>query len=58
MLLVNARAGVSKIHGFGLIAQEFIPKGKYVWEFRENFDLTFSSLELRNLSQPALEQVL
>ena len=33
MLLVDARAGISKIHGIGLFAYEFIPKGTHVWMF-------------------------
>ena len=39
MLLVDARAGLSEVHGIGLIAQEFIPRGTRIWTFQEGFDL-------------------
>lgn len=38
MLTVNARRGESAIHGHGLIAQEFIPKGALIWVFQPGFD--------------------
>ncbi len=57
MLLVNARAGVSKIHGIGLIAREFIPSGTCVWRFQPGFDLMLSEDQLQSLSAPAQQQV-
>ncbi len=57
MLLVNARAGVSKIHGIGLIAQEFIPKGTRIWRFQSGFDLMLSEEQLQPLSAPAQQHV-
>jgi len=57
MLLVNARAGVSRIHGVGLIAKEFIPAGARIWEFRKDFDLVFTEDQLRMLSAAAQAQV-
>ena len=51
MLLVNARADCSRIHGIGLIAQEFIPKGTRIWRFQPGFDLLIGAAELRSLSQ-------
>lgn len=38
MLHVRARAGASKVHGVGLIAQEFIATGSRIWEFVPGFD--------------------
>lgn len=58
MLLVNACASISKIHGIGLIAQEFIPKGTRIWEFREGIDLQFTSEQLNQLSPVSKQQVL
>lgn len=58
MLLVNARKGPSKIHGQGLIAQEFIPKGTRIWEFRAGYDQTFTPEQLMALPVIAREQVL
>ena len=46
MLLVDARAGLSEIHGIGLIAQEFIPKGTCIWKFQEGFDLAIPEEEI------------
>jgi hypothetical protein len=57
MLLVNARKGPSQIHGLGLIAHEFIPKGTRIWEFREGFDLKLTEEELAQLPSHAREQV-
>lgn len=53
MLLVNARVGISSIHGLGLIAQEFIPAGTRIWEFRPGFDLMFTKADLQMLSETA-----
>jgi SET domain-containing protein len=57
MLLVNARAGISAIHGVGLIAQEFIPKGTCIWQFQPGFDLVIDENDFLKLSAPAQQQV-
>lgn len=57
MLLVNAKAGPSKIHGLGLIAQEFIPKGTRIWVFQPGFDLVISEEYLQQLSETSQSQV-
>src|SRR3712207_9305077 len=58
MLLVRTRLGPSPIHGIGLFAAEFIPKGTIIWEYRAGFDLRLTEEDLRRLAPPALEQVL
>ena len=58
MLLVDARAGISEVHGIGLIAQEFIPRGTRIWTFQEGFDLVIPEDELSELSEPARDQVI
>jgi hypothetical protein len=58
MLLIHARAGLSDIHGIGLIAQEFVAHGTRVWELRAGFDLLLSQTELLQLSPPAQDQVI
>ncbi len=58
MLLVRARAGISKIHGIGLIAQEFISRGTRVWGFEPGFDLVFTTEKLLSLSTATQDQVL
>ncbi len=39
MLLVKTRIDVSSIHGIGLFANEFIPKGTVTWQYHEGLDL-------------------
>lgn len=58
MLLVRARVGPSKIHGLGLISQEFIPAGTVVWELKPGFDLEITEAQIQTLSAAAIEQVL
>lgn len=42
MLLVNTKIGPSKIHGIGLFADEYIPKGKMIWRFDNDIDRQFT----------------
>ncbi|MEI8206680.1 MAG: SET domain-containing protein [Kiritimatiellales bacterium] len=58
MLLVKAWVGVSKIHGFGLIAHEFIPKETVVWRLVSGFDIVLSDEYLRELPPTVQEQVM
>jgi hypothetical protein len=39
MLLVKTFIKESPVHGIGLFADEFIPKGKKIWVFKYGFDL-------------------
>ena len=57
MLLVNARVGVSRIHGLGLIAQQFIAQGTRVWWFQAGFDLMIDEVAMQALSTTAQAQV-
>lgn len=57
MLHVVAKAGPSSIHGIGLIAGEFIAKGRKVWEFAPQFDRLLTEEDVRGLSAAAFEQV-
>ena len=56
MMLSRTKTGISAIHGVGLFAKEFIPKGTKVWEFTEGFDLILTKEEVANLSEAAREQ--
>jgi len=58
MLLIKAKVGISKVHGLGLFAQEFIPKGKVTWKFQEGFDVVIEHEMLHQLSEPARLQVI
>jgi SET domain-containing protein len=49
MMLVKTRAAPSKIHGLGLFAQEFIPKGTPVWRFEPGFDHDFAPEQFATL---------
>lgn len=42
MLLIKTKLELSKIHGVGLFADEFIAKGTKIWEYRPNFDKAFT----------------
>ena len=58
MLLVNAKAGPSRIDSFGLITQEFIAQGTEVWKFMPGFDVLIPETFLAQLSPIARKQVL
>jgi SET domain-containing protein len=58
MLLVKTRIDLSEIHGIGLFADEFIPKGTVTWRFLEGFDLRLPESILAILSGPSREQFL
>lgn len=57
MLRVNARAGVSAIHGLGLFAKDFIPNGTTIWEFMAGFDIEIPESSVEMLSPPAQQQL-
>lgn len=54
MITVKTKIGKSKIHGIGLFADEFIPKGTRLWRFEKDFDLMIS--EEKKQSLPKLNQ--
>lgn len=58
MLLVKTKIGPSKIHGFGLFADQFIPKDTPIWEFTDGLDIKLTEEDLKKLSEPAKEQYL
>ena len=56
MLHVMTRLGPSKIHGIGLFAAEFIPKGTVVWTFTQNYDLLVSAEDVDSFSTSSRKQ--
>lgn len=58
MLLVKTRIGPSPIHGFGLFAEESIPKGKLIWKYHPKFDLAFKREDLNFLSDEVAERII
>lgn len=55
MLLVKTKIAQSKIHGIGLFAEEFIPKGTEIWRFTPGFDQKFTREQILNF--PDLLQI-
>lgn len=53
MLMVKTKLGPSKIHGTGLFADQFIPKGTMTWRFAPGFDLKIEHDNLLRLSETA-----
>lgn len=50
MLKVKHQVKESDIHGLGLFALEFIPKGTIVWEFNDKIDAKITEDEFKNLT--------
>jgi hypothetical protein len=57
MLHVQAHAGVSRIHGIGLFAGQFIPAGTIIWRFQSGFDVELTDEDFARLTPPAQKQV-
>lgn len=51
MLRVKTKIGKSKISGFGLFADQFIPKGTVTWEYDTTFDPAFSKKQIDKLPE-------
>ena len=58
MLLVKTKIGPSSIHGTGVFAAEFIPKGTRSWRFDKSVDESFSKKEVEKLSEPKRSEIL
>jgi len=58
MILVKTKIGPSPIHGTGLFAAEFIPKGTHTWRFDKSVDESFSSQEVERLPEPKRSEIL
>jgi len=57
MLLVKTSLKPSSVHGLGLFAEQFIPKGTRTWEFNPYFDQVFTQHHINSLSEEARRQV-
>ncbi len=55
MLLIKTKIKESGIHGIGLFADQFIPKGTEIWKFTPGFDQKFTREQI--LSFPDLLQI-
>lgn len=50
MLKVKTKIGPSNIHGTGLFADQFIPKGTITWEYDADFDTGYSQDTINKLT--------
>jgi len=57
MILVKTELKPSTVHGLGLFAAEFIPKGTVIWEFREGVDHRIPKELVDALPDPARSTV-
>jgi len=55
MLFVKTKVLPSKIHGIGLFADEFIPKGTIIWKFTPDFDLKFTKEQIKKFPKQVRE---
>lgn len=55
MMLVKTKLKESNLHGIGVYADQFIPKGTEVWKFTPGFDIRFTRDQI--LSFPELLQI-
>jgi len=57
MLLVKTYLDKSKIHGIGLYADQFIPKGKAAYERSPNLDINLSKKSFNKLDYYSKKQI-
>lgn len=58
MLLVKTKVASSPVHGLGLFADQFIPKGTRIWEFNASVDSRFDASRLEGLSEDEQDALL
>lgn len=56
MIRVKTSIDSSPLHGIGLFASEFIPKGTVTWEYDPRFDIAYSKEDVLEMSDSAQEQ--
>lgn len=58
MLCIKTRIANSPIHGIGLYADQFIPKGTLIWKFEPTIDIVLTEKDLQTLSKSTMKQLL
>lgn len=58
MVLVKTKVRQSGVHGLGLFADQFIPKGTKTFEYIPWFDVSFSEEELVKMSEEARREII
>jgi SET domain-containing protein len=53
MLRVKTKLGNSSLHGIGLFADEFIPKGTITWQYDPEFDTAFTHDQIYRMPSAA-----
>lgn len=56
-MCVKTKLGLSKIHGIGLFADEFIPKGTIIWKFTPGFDQKFTKEQISRFPKQVQEHI-
>jgi SET domain-containing protein len=56
MLLVRTTLDISRIHGIGLFAAEFIREGTILWRLHPNIDILLTEEQINELAAPSQEQ--
>src|SRR3989344_4572462 len=51
MLFINTKVKQSKIHGWGVFADEFVEKGTTIWKFTPDFDLKFTKEQIEKFPE-------
>jgi SET domain-containing protein len=57
MMLIKTRVRRSAIHGLGLFAEEFVPRGTPVWRFVPEWDREFTPHQIAAFPLPAQRHV-
>lgn len=55
MLLVKTELKVSKVHGIGLFAAQFIPKGTVTWQYHPGLDISYCDNDILKMPDAARE---
>lgn len=58
MLVVKTKIKNSKIHGIGLFADEFIPKGTLIWQLNKKFDLIYNKRQFNSLPNKVKDAII
>ncbi len=58
MIQIKTKLGPSSVHGVGLFADQFVPKGAVTWKYDPRFDSSFTEQEIEQMSEPARKQFL
>jgi uncharacterized protein len=57
MLLIRTSIGPSPIHGYGVFADQFIPRGTVIWRIDPVLDIKVAAKKFRSLPMPARDYV-